>query len=655
MFFIFRETTRSALMSILPRNDHITSLEELDDFEGFRLYLKEGFPAIIRIMLTFVSVIIWQMSPIFTIGLRSRATNLNANWRDKHTEALVKHRYYYIRHAMSLLKAFAMLHWGRSDIVRNEVGIKLYETDPTSCREGSDLRSGNHISYRSREEPIGNIQVDAVIVGSGPGGVSVAERLAGAGLRVLIVEAGPYLEPKDYPYSTLGAMRSLLLEKGILGAFGKSMSTVLAGRAVGGGSVVNSGIIVHTPEDIFRSLSQEYGLELPMRDIMTYEDELAHKLKTGVLPDMVKSGTTHLIDRAARKLQLHDHDILKNMPNCIGSGQCLQGCRAGKKQSLNIWIDELIKNKNVFLYSSAEVSNFEFKNGKIVALHGKFIHHISLKSGAKFSVTPSGKLRRKNKGLIVILAGGAVSTPLILSKSGINLPMVGKNFLAHPGSPMQAVYRNGINTLIGSTQDWSSMVGRDAGYKLETCRVPLTEVASARFPGAGRNFASHLTNLKNSVTTISVARGRYSSGSVKRLPDGNRLIRYDIDPRDVESVRQGLYDWARIHFEAGARYVYPGIYGIKDMIYPGEERQILSASNDPRNYVTVLSHLLGTACMGVDSDHGVCDSGGRVFNMRGLYIADSSLFPMTLGVNPQLTIMGFATYVAETVLRDNFE
>ena len=71
---------------------------------------------------------------------------------------------------------------------------------------------------------------------------------------------------------------------------------------------------------------------------------------------------------------------------------------------------------------------------------------------------------------------------------------------------------------------------------------------------------------------------------------------------------------------------------------------------DPRAYVAVLSHLFGGAVMGADANRSVCDPHGRVRNTQGLIVADASVIPTTLGVNPQHTIMALAMLRAEELL-----
>jgi len=61
---------------------------------------------------------------------------------------------------------------------------------------------------------------------------------------------------------------------------------------------------------------------------------------------------------------------------------------------------------------------------------------------------------------------------------------------------------------------------------------------------------------------------------------------------------------------------------------------------------------MGTARMGGDPARHVCDSYGKVYDSAGLVVADASLFPSPIGVNPMETIMALATRNAERMLEN---
>ena len=115
----------------------------------------------------------------------------------------------------------------------------------------------------------------------------------------------------------------------------------------------------------------------------------------------------------------------------------------------------------------------------------------------------------------------------------------------------------------------------------------------------------------------------------------------------MHRFRQGLANVARVHFAAGAASVVPGIYGLPYELGPDEVHLIEEGPRDPRAYIAILSHLFGGCAMSADPSQGVCDQHGKVYGTEGLYVADASVIPTTIGVNPQHTIMALASVFAE--------
>jgi len=66
----------------------------------------------------------------------------------------------------------------------------------------------------------------------------------------------------------------------------------------------------------------------------------------------------------------------------------------------------------------------------------------------------------------------------------------------------------------------------------------------------------------------------------------------------------------------------------------------------PSHLEILAFHPLGTCRMAARRDDGVVDGSGEVFGVKNLYVADGSVVPTSLGVNPQVTIMTLATYIA---------
>ena len=144
----------------------------------------------------------------------------------------------------------------------------------------------SHFAYQKTGKSL-DLDVDVVVVGSGAGGSVAAYDLALGGLKVALVEAGPWRDPKDYPESMYGTMRDMMDAWGALFARGRSILPIVQARLVGGTTVINSAIVVRTPGDIFKEWQDEHGFGGdPLSErVWTYQDQIEDELKVGEVPE----------------------------------------------------------------------------------------------------------------------------------------------------------------------------------------------------------------------------------------------------------------------------------------------------------------------------------------------------------------------------------
>jgi choline dehydrogenase-like flavoprotein len=131
---------------------------------------------------------------------------------------------------------------------------------------------------------------------------------------------------------------------------------------------------------------------------------------------------------------------------------------------------------------------------------------------------------------------------------------------------------------------------------------------------------------------------------------GKPVVRYGLDRADMLRFREGMHLVAKTHVAAGAKKLIPGIAGMPYEITPDQVDLLKDAPLDPRAYIAILSHLFGGCVMGTDPARSVTDGRGRVHGYEALVVADASVIPTNLGVNPQHTIMGLAMTFAEDLL-----
>jgi choline dehydrogenase-like flavoprotein len=485
-------------------------------------------------------------------------------------------------------------------------------------------------------------QADYVVVGSGAGGATAAVTLARGGQRVAIVEAGPWRDPNDYPQTVYGAMRDMLDAWGSNFTRGRAFWPIVQGSLVGGSTVINSAIAVRTPGDIFEQWEREYGVGGPAmaEAIWRIQDDLERELSVEEVPIVALGRSNRLARKGADGLGYDNHYMRRYVKGCRGDGQCLQGCRADRKQSLNRnFIPEVI-SRGGSVVSCAPVSRILFEGRRAVGVVGKFRHPQTKRSGAEFTV-------RAKKGVLV--AASVTHSPLLLRRSGLKHRAIGKGFRAHPGAPVFGSYDEPVDMTVGATQGWASIAHREKpGFKLESLSLPLDMIAG-RLAGSGQLLMDRLTEFRHLAMWVQVCRAE-TVGEVKSTWNGQPAVHYSLSREDMLRFREGLYTIAATHVAAGARAVLPTIFGVPYKLLPHEIHKLKEAPLDPRAYISILSHLFGGCTMGKDPERSVCDEHGKVHGYDGLYIADASAIPTNLGVNPQHTIMALSRYWAERML-----
>lgn len=501
-----------------------------------------------------------------------------------------------------------------------------------------------HLSFQTGA-PV-ELDVDYVVVGSGAGGAAAAATLARSGRTVCLCERGPWRDPEHYPATVYGAMRDLWADWGTLFARGRSMIPILQASCVGGTTVINSAIVVRTPPTVLAEWA-ELGLgEVFSETAMGAEqDELERELGVTQMKGRQLMEHSEALLRALRSRDLEGHAIHRNARDCIGSGQCLQGCREGAKTSTNLcWVPEVATRGGTVL-SCASVARVLIERGRAVGVSGRFVHPAPARGqrrgGSRFVV-------RARRGVLV--AASATGSAPLLERSGLRLPALGRGWRGQPGAAMLGVYPHEVHMERGTTQGAASLAFSSERFKLESLALPL-ELLVARVGGAGVDYARALEQAPRMAMWVAAVRAE-AQGTVRAGRLGPPVVRYAPTRRDTERLRQGLGRLARLHFDAGAEKVLPGIHGLPGELGPDELTALDSAPVDNRCYTWVLSHLFGGCVMGNDPTRSVVAEDLHVRGVRRLHVVDAACLPTTLGVNPQHTIMAVARIVAGRIANE---
>lgn len=488
------------------------------------------------------------------------------------------------------------------------------------------------------------LEADVVIVGSGAGGAVVARALAAAGESVIVVEEGPYVAPLVH-----GAMRpSESLRKywrggGMTVAFGLEGPSinVTMGRAVGGSSLLTGGVCFRIPEYVLDRWQEERGLRgFDTASLEPYYREVETRVHVEDVPESMRSRGVQKFAEGARLRGFDVKPMRRNTIDCNGCGRCNFGCPEGAKLSVEQSILPEAVMHGARIVSDALVSRVLMRGSRAVGVEGRLYNGKDGKPGHRFEI------RAKKR---VVLAAGAVHTPLLLWKSDLEgvSGQVGRNVTVHPAFRVIARFAESIENWKGSLQSVFVDAFEHEKITLNALMIPPAVIA-ATMPGVG---ASHVTRAK-ALPNLAIFGGLIhdeGGGRVVRSPIGREpLLFYRMAAEDRRVIPRLVETMVETYFDAGAEEVFLPVLGA-----PGMDRDTyrkFDVGAVPNARIECSSqHPLGSCRMGVTREHSVVDPEGKLWDTQNVWVADGSIVPTSLGVNPQLAIMTLATRIAHTM------
>jgi choline dehydrogenase-like flavoprotein len=480
---------------------------------------------------------------------------------------------------------------------------------------------------------------DFVVVGSGAAGSVAAHTLAKAGWSVAIVEEGPWVKTRSFNEDVLGTFRAALRDSGTQVLKGRVFMPMLQGRCVGGSTLVNSAIAWRTPEDVVDQWKKDFGLGdlVTMKALEPHFEALERDLNVHEVADEILGENNRLFLEMTGAKGIRATRMRRYERGCKGSGQCLTGCPSGAKQGMSVsYVPWALATGNARIFCSCRVERVDLSGGRAVG--------VTARGGGK-RVT-----LRARYGVVV--AASTVQTPNLLRRSGLRARAIGLHFQVHPGAGAGGWFDRPIRMDFGATQGAESIALRASDrIKLETIAMP-PEAAAARVPFVGAEFSRRLARFDNVGIWVSNIRMK-AEGVVDTAWDGRDRVRFTPTPEDMVSVRKALTTITHLLLDAGAKEVWPGVFGAPSAITSRDQvKAIEESSLDPRGYSFVATHLFGAARMGPDPRISAVGLDFATHEAKALYVVDSSIFPTNLGVNPQHSIMALARMAATRLASD---
>lgn len=501
--------------------------------------------------------------------------------------------------------------------------------------------------------------VDAVVIGTGAGGSPILARLAKAGLKVIAIEAGSFLNSDEFAsderaQNYLYWLDERLTDGGDPVAFGKNNS----GTGVGG-STLHWGAYVPRPQPVDFRIKTDFGVgedwPLVYQDLVPYYEEVEgfigvsgpehypweparRKYPLGPLP---LNAPAQLMQRGCSELGIRtapaplaavsvaysgpQHDYPERAA-CVNRGYCHQGCKNGAKASMDVTYLPVAVRAGAEIRAEAFVTDFERDaQGNITGV-----------------VYTQDGVEKRQQTKAVFLCAGAIESARLLLRLGLanSSGQVGRNFMAHPSTQIWGTFDEDTRPYKGFP---ASLITEDtirpkdvdfaSGYLIQSYGImPLTWAESV---SRGRKlWGGELVQYLQTFPNIA---GMGISGDC--LPHEGNFMELS-DELDTRGMPKPL-----VHFTANENEKRMMDHATKLMHQIWE-----AAGGSDRWTLNRMAHQIGTCRMGHDPQTSVVDPQGRSHDIANLYISDNSVFPSAQPSNPALTIMAVSLRCADSFL-----
>jgi choline dehydrogenase-like flavoprotein len=496
------------------------------------------------------------------------------------------------------------------------------------------------------------LEADIAIVGTGAGGATAAEILSAAGLRVVMIEEGPLATSSDFHMLEREAYPQLYQESAARKTRDKAIN-ILQGRCVGGGTTVNWTSSFRTPSTTLAHWSRMFGISgFSDADLAPWFERVERRLN--ITPwEVAPNENNDILRRGAQALGIPVATIRRNVKGCWNIGYCGVGCPTNAKQSMLVTAIPAALSNGATLLTRTRAWTFDHSGGHVTNLNC-----VALDARG----TDPGSRRIVVRARTFVAAGGAIGTPALLLRSGAPDPaaIVGRRTFLHPTVVSAALMPHRVDGYAGAPQTVYSdhfldslPVDGPIGYKLEAPPLHPVLVATT-LSGHGTAHARWMRELPRMQVLIALMRDGFhpesEGGTVSLQSDGTPSLDYPLDDYFWDGARRALATMAEIQFAAGATTVMPVHASGGSYANWSEARAGIAALPlKPVATPVVSAHVMGGCPLGPDSSRAVTDPDGCHHHLDNLYVFDGSLFPTSIGANPQLSIYGIVTRLASAL------
>lgn len=466
-----------------------------------------------------------------------------------------------------------------------------------------------------------------LVIGTGAGGSVAGALLAEEGHDVIFLEEGGYYPTESYNANISEMTSQLYRNQGVFPFLGKPTIAFAEGCCVGGGTVINGGLVWRTPSWILEEWQSDYGLEgYGTKDLTTYFETVEKDMHViRCEPEEEENLDSRKLIKASEELGWKYVMVPRAVKNCTNENLCPTGCPSGAKQStLENYIPRALKH-GARIFSRCRAIKIIHRNGKAKKIVARVIGNESKQIEIFFDH--------------LVLAGGAVQTPHLMKRSGIS-DIAGRKLQFHMNLKIVARFKDRIDAEKGTIFTVQVQEFEREGLLITPSNMRPHYIVMALSHYGNDVINSVLDTYQNMGIFALMIRSKSIAHITSRLGD-QPLVSYKFAPDDLAKIKIALRRTAKILFEAGALELYLPIVGLETITSLSQLDKKLEGVN-PRALQIITVHVMASCPMGPDSDASVVNPDGALWNMKNILLTDASVLPSNIGTSPQGTIMAFA-------------
>lgn len=507
--------------------------------------------------------------------------------------------------------------------------------------------------------PSSVLQADLCIIGSGAGGSMAAMVAAQSGMKVIVLEAGAFVTPDMMTQREEDMFPKLFWESGARNNTDNNIH-IYQGKGIGGSTLHNLNLIRRIPESILQQWFKQRNLKsLNLHDWNNLYTEVEQMLGVSSITAENLNANNLLLKQGCEALGWRGGLMKHNRSGCVGSGFCEVGCAFdAKNNACKILIPEAVKAGTEFI-SQCEVSKILHSNNRV--------------TGVEAYIIDAGRQATKQKIEIkanrVCLSASATGTASIILRSGLPHPegSVGQTLHIHPAVMVAGKFAHPVKAWQGIPQSYecteflnfeqevSREENPEIGIEKKASRLWIITAfahpmgTSTLLPGYGKRHAELMKQYANLAVFTAMLHDQ-TCGSIKPKSKLGFEINYRLTPSDSNELRQGIKACAKLMLAAGAQAAIIPTNPVMEITSEMDLKKIDALEITKQSIDLAAVHPMSTVPMGDDKNVSAVDSTGRYLHTEGLWVADGSLFPTSIGVAPQLSVYAMGLHVGRNIV-----